>query len=362
MAEEQEDRSTDDLSDEASPQRLEDYRKKGMVAQSREVSALVAIMGAAAATYVFAPQMVGQLAEFMREVFNADLAARMNFGSNSVVGTALLKALKVAIAIGLPICIAGFILGIIGSVAQIGAVFTFEPLSPDINKIDPIAGFKRLFSMRHLIDSLRTVAKMIIVVTVAYFVAKPEILNSPRYLVSDPSSLFGAYAHSAEIMFLALFGTLAVFAALDFFHQRWEFGKKVRLTKQEAKEEHKEREGDPQIKARIRAVQREMARRRMMEAVKKADVVVTNPTHIAVALQYSKDSMFAPKVVAKGADFVAQKIKKLAADAGVPMVENVPLARTLYKSVKIGQYVPRALYQAIAEVLAYVYRLKNRKF
>ena len=131
------------------------------------------------------------------------------------------------------------------------------------------------------------------------------------------------------------------------------------MTKAEAKQEFKEREGDPQIKARIRSVQREIARRRMMEAVKKADVVVTNPTHIAVALKYERDSMSAPKVVAKGADFLAQKIKKIASDAGVPLVENVTLARAIHKSVKIGQVIPHNLYQAVAEVLAYVYRLRG---
>jgi flagellar biosynthetic protein FlhB len=149
---------------------------------------------------------------------------------------------------------------------------------------------------------------------------------------------------------------------IDFAYQRWEYNKGLRLTKQEAKEEFKEREGDPKIKARVRAVQREIARRRMMEAVKKADVIVTNPTHIAIAISYDKDKMDAPRVVAKGADHLAERIKKIAAEAGVPLVENVPLARTLYKSVKVGKAVPRALYQAVAEVLAYVYRLRNRKF
>jgi flagellar biosynthetic protein FlhB len=141
-----------------------------------------------------------------------------------------------------------------------------------------------------------------------------------------------------------------------------EYSKNLRMTKQEAKQEHKEREGDPHIKARIRGIQRDMARKRMMQAVKKADVIVTNPTHIAIAIVYDKSDMAAPKVVAKGADFLAQKIKQIASEAGVPLVENVPLARTLYKSVKVGQYIPRALYQAVAEVLAYVYRLKRRDF
>jgi flagellar biosynthetic protein FlhB len=163
------------------------------------------------------------------------------------------------------------------------------------------------------------------------------------------------------VIFLTLIGVLGIFAAIDFSIQRFQYNKSLRLTKAEAKQEHKEREGDPQIKARIRAIQRDMARKRMMNAVKKADVIITNPTHIAIAVVYDREKMMAPKVIAKGADFIAQRIKKVAAEAGIPLVENVPLARTLYKTVKTGQYVPRALYQAVAEVLAYVYRLKGKR-
>ena len=141
--------------------------------------------------------------------------------------------------------------------------------------------------------------------------------------------------------------------------QKWDYGKNVRVTRKEAKEEHKQHEGDPLVKSRIRTIQREMSRKRMLEDVKNADVVITNPTHIAVALEYKKEGMAAPKVVAIGADFIAQKIKKVAAENNIPLVENVPLARTLFKSVKIGQFIPRSLYQAVAEVLAYVFKLKG---
>jgi flagellar biosynthetic protein FlhB len=161
-------------------------------------------------------------------------------------------------------------------------------------------------------------------------------------------------------MFVYLIGVLGVFALVDFGFQKWEYRKGLRMTKQEAKQEFKEREGDPQLKARVRAVQRDMARKRMMEAVRKADAIITNPTHIAVAIVYDKDSMAAPKVVAKGADFLAERIKKTAIEAGIPLVENVALARTLFKTVKVGKYIPRALYQAVADILSYVYRLKGR--
>ncbi len=262
----------------------------------------------------------------------------------------------------LPICVAGFLAGIFGSFAQIGTIFSFDPISPDLEKIDPIKGFQRLFSIKQLLEALRLIVKMVAVAWVCYALIRAEVIHSPEYLSIAPESIFGTYAHAATVIFFALIAVLGVFAAFDYGLQRWDFSKNVRLTKEEAKQEFKEREGDPQIKARIKSIQREVARRRMMQAVKKADVIITNPTHVAVALVYDRKKMSAPKVVAKGADLIAQQIKKVAAAAGVPMVENVPLARAIFKSVKVGQAVPRALYQAVAEVLAYVYRLKNKDF
>jgi flagellar biosynthetic protein FlhB len=266
----------------------------------------------------------------------------------------------IMIRVGLPVCLAGFVVGAVGSFAQIGSIFTFEPLSPDLTKLNPIQGLQKMFTLKQALDGVRLILKMTVVLAVTYALVKSQVLRAPAQLGLEPRQLLSSYGSAAKGIFLALVGVLAVFAAIDFGMQRWEYSKNLRMTKQEAKQEHKEREGDPQIKARIRSVQREMARRRMMQAVKKADVIVTNPTHIAIALVYERGSMAAPKVVAKGADFLAQRIKKVAAEAGVPLVENVPLARTLYKTVKVGQFIPRSLYQAVAEVLAYVYRLKNR--
>lgn len=330
-----------------------------MVSQSREVSGLIALMAAGMATYMLTPRMGTALAEYMREVFRTDLSSRLDLGSTQVLHSTMMRGLEILLSIALPIGLAGFLLGILGSFAQIGSIFSFDPLQPDINKINPLEGAKRLYSVRHLKESFRTIFKSVIVIAVCYALVKKQVLMSGTWMGTEPQSLIGAYGGAAKVIFLSLLGTLSVFAGIDFFLQRHEHNKGLRLTKQEAKQEHKEREGDPQIKARIRAIQRDMARKRMMNAVKKADVIITNPTHIAVALVYDRENMAAPKVVAKGADFIAQRIKKIAAENGVPMVENVPLARTLYKTVKVGQYIPRALYQAIAEVLAYVYRLKN---
>ncbi|MBS1960984.1 MAG: flagellar biosynthesis protein FlhB [Bdellovibrionales bacterium] len=361
MAENQEDRSTEDLLDEASQARIDEMREKGQVAQSRELVGLLSLLAAAATLWMFAPKIGLDIAEYMRETLRVDEAVKMNFSDKSALNLALMKCLKLIVMIGLPISMAGFVFGVAGSFMQIGSIFSFEPLTPNLEKIDPIKGAMRFLSMKFLFESFRMMIKVVVSVYVAYLLVKSEVLTSPELMITDPSRVLAAFSASGRTVFLVLIAIGTVFAGIDYWLQRREWMKQVRLTRQEAKEEAKEREGNPQVKARIRSIQREMSRKRMMAAVKKADVIVTNPTHIAIAIQYDKDKMLAPKVVAKGADFVAQKIKALAAEAGVPTVENVPLARTLYKSVKINQYIPRALYQAVAEVLAYVYRLRNRK-
>jgi flagellar biosynthetic protein FlhB len=297
--------------------------------------------------------------EYMAEVFRADEVSRMRLEETGTLREVAYRGLRLVAAVGLPVSLAGFFVGIVASFAQVGSIFTFEPLQWDLAKINPLQGLQRLLSIKHILDSLRVLLKTVLAGYVAYLLVKSRVLDASGILGVDAHSVAGLYGSSARAIFLSLLGVFGVFALVDFFLQRWEWSKKVRLTKQEAKQEHKEKEGDPQIKARVRSIQREMSRRRMMEAVKKADVIITNPTHIAIAIQYQQEKMAAPRVVAKGADFVAQKIKKMAQEAGIPLVENVPLARTLYKSVKLNHTIPRALYQAVAEVLAYVYRLKK---
>lgn len=337
-------------------------RRKGQVAQSRELTGLLALLAAAVTAYALSPKMGADLAEFMRETLRTDLSARLDLGGAHVMQGIFHKALRVLAMAVLPICVAGFLFGVAGSITQVGSVFSTDPLTPDMSKISPLAGLKRMFSGRQVVEAVRLIFKMIVVVSIAYGLVKTQVMRSGSQMGTEPVAYFASYASAAKSIFLTLVTVLMLFAALDWFLTRREYQGKLKMTKQEAKQEHKERDGDPQIKARIRAVQREIARRRMMAAVKKADVIITNPTHIAIAIVYNRETDAAPKVVAKGADLMAQKIKQIAAGAGVPLVENVPLARTLFKTVKINQHVPRALYQAIAEVLAYVYRIKNRGF
>ena len=331
-----------------------------MVFQSREVTGLAVLLVATFMTYGASPQITRSFSEFMEEVFRTDLSSRLDLGAPQVVRTLLLKTLLQMSGVILPICGSAFVVGVLVSFIQVGSIFSWDPVTPDFEKVNPVAGFKRLFSTKQMIEGLRIILKMLVVFAVIYFTLKTQIFSAPILMGNDLNSVGALYGKIFKEISLGLLAALSVFAGFDFAYQRWEYMKNLRLTKQEAKQEHKEQDGDPQIKARIRAIQREVSRRRMMQAIKKADVVITNPTHIAIAIVYDKSAMSAPKVIAKGADLIAQKMKDVAREAGVPMVENIPLARALFKSVKVGQAVPRALYQAVAEVLAYVYRLKKR--
>ena len=361
MAENKDDRNTEDLSDEASPYRLEEFRKKGQVSQSKELVAIGVALATGMALFALAPRMGEELMNFMKDTFSSAIAVKPGDKIEALAGARLIQMLKVLAAVGLPVVLAGFLLGIIGHLGQIGFLFTTEPLTPDFDKINPLNGLKRLLSVRNLIETVRVVFKGLVLCFVAYGVIKSQIYQSPELIFKNPTMVFNVLGEAGKSLFFSLFGILALFAGIDFVLQRREFGKQVRVTKQEAKQESKEQEGNPLIKSRIRSIQREMARKRMMQAVRKADVIITNPTHIAIALQYDKDKMIAPRVVAKGADFLAERIKKIAIEAEIPMVENVPLARAIFKSVKIGQIIPRHLFQAVAEILAYVYKLKNKK-
>jgi flagellar biosynthetic protein FlhB len=361
MAENNEDRSPEDLSEDASPYRLEEFRRKGQVSQSKELVALAVAMACGMALFGFAPAMGKDIIAFMKDIFTDGLSVKPGDHMDQIAASKLMAGIKVFAMAGLPVAAVGFFLGIAGHLSQIGFLFTTEPLTPDFEKINPLAGLKRFFSTRNLIETARVTFKGIILVWVSYSILKTAIYKSPELIFKHPTAIFEVMGDAGKDLFFSLCGILFVFAAIDFVLQRREFGKQVRVTKQEAKQESKEQEGDPLIKARIRSVQREMARKRMMQAVKKADVIITNPTHIAIALVYDKDKMVAPRVVAKGADLVAQRIKQIAAEANIPMVENVPLARAIFKSVKIGQIIPRNLFQAVAEVLAYVYKLKNKR-
>jgi flagellar biosynthetic protein FlhB len=267
--------------------------------------------------------------------------------------------LKKALFVLAPIFLVALIFAMSSSLMQVGILYNEEALKPDLKKIDPMAGLKRLFSMRSIVEGVKAVAKVVMVATIVMLIVKEEVVRVPVLVQFSVEQLF-SYFGDISIKLIAAVGVfMLVLAGFDFAFQKFDMEKQMRMSKQEIKEEHKNREGDPLIKSRIRRTQREMANKRMMADVPTADVIVTNPTHIAVAIKYEKGWM-APMIVAMGADLVAEKIKTIAKENKIPVIENKPLARAMFKTLKVGSVIPRELFQAVAEVLAYVYKLKNR--
>ena len=252
------------------------------------------------------------------------------------------------------------IAGAIGNFLQFGLLFTTEPLKFDLTKLDPVKGIKRLFSTRALIELLKSVLKISLIGTVTTMILWINISNVLSLSFKSPWAALITVSKLTVLMGIAASIVLLFIAVLDYFYQKFEYEKNLKMSKQDIKDEYKNTEGDPLIKSKIKQRQREMAMRRMMQEVPQADVVITNPTHYAIALKYDEETMDAPKVVAKGTDFIAQKIKLIAKENDVVMVENRPLARAMYDQVEIGQRIPDEFFKAVAEVLAYVYRVKRK--
>ena len=259
----------------------------------------------------------------------------------------------------LPLMLAILAAGVSAHIAQFGVLFTTETLTPKLSRLSPISGAKRLLSLRSLVELAKSVLKVVAIGAAAYFLIRSELQLMPELILGSVVDIMSFTGRVAFKISLGACVTLIVLAALDYAYQRWEYEKNLRMTKQEVKDEYKQTEGDPKVKARIRSIQLDVARRRMMEAVPEADVVITNPTHLAVALRFDASKMSAPCVVAKGAGHIAERIKTIANQHHVPIVENKPLARTLLSSVDIGDSIPVELYKAVAQILAYVYRLKG---
>jgi flagellar biosynthetic protein FlhB len=267
---------------------------------------------------------------------------------------------EVLLKTAFPVMLSILFIGLFVNFFQVGIQFNTEQLSFKLDNLNPINGLGRIFSKRSLVELLKSLVKIIVIGAFIYSYLKDEILAMPQFLFYDLNT---SLSQMADIIFLLAFkviGVLIVLGVMDYGYQRWQTTQDLKMTKQEVKDEFKQTEGDPQIKGKIRSKQREMAMSRMMQEVPKADVIITNPTHYAVALSYQK-GMTAPKVVAKGKDITAQRIKSLARESDVPLVENVALARALYASTEIGDFIPHELYQSVAEVLAYVYRLKEKR-
>ena len=341
--------------EQATPKRLDEARKKGQVPRSTELSIAAVCVAAAAAIYTLGGSAAGKLAELMRG--SLTLSAQEAVGEG-VIWPALMNAGLHALWIILPILGATFIAALAAPLAIGGWNISGQALIPQFSRLNPAAGLGRMFSARGTVELGKGIAKVLIVSAIGWVLLKgmtPQMMG----LSSEP--LEGAISHSAALAGYALlvltFGLVAI-AAFDVPFQLWQHSRDLKMTREEIKEEYKESEGSPETRGRIREAQRALARGRMMQEVPKADVVITNPTHFAVALRYDEKRNRAPVVVAKGTDLLAARIREIAAENGVPLVAAPPLARALYRSVELGHEVPAALYVTVAQVLTYVYQLK----
>jgi len=257
-----------------------------------------------------------------------------------------------------PLLLAIFSIALLVNYFQVGFVLSTDSIQPKLSKINPISGFQRLFSIRSLVELTKNVFKIFVVAFLVYITIKGEIEN---FIPLSDQSVGEILVYIGRLAFKIVFRTcllLIILAIFDYLYQRWEFEKNLKMSKQEVKDELKQTEGDPIIKARIKRLQREAARKRMMASVPKADVVITNPTYLAVAIHYDQSKMSAPKVVAKGRGHIAEKIRKIATENKVAIVEDKPMAQILYKMVNVDEVIPTNLYKAVAEVLAFVYSMK----
>lgn len=346
--------------EEPTTKKLEDARKKGQTMKSVDVTTASTLLVFFALLKVLVgfignrfldgfPMLMGQVADYAKEEFTVNRAC-------VILG----QVLQHMIITALPLFIAGYVVTVISILVQVKWKVTAEPLKPKFDKFNPVSGMKRLFSKDKLMELFKSVAKVLVLSYVVYDYLRDQwnlVLDMYSYTLSQAIELIGTTVINIGLRISLFF--LAI-AAVDFFYQKWKFHQDMMMSKQEVKDEYKNSEGDPKVKSQQRARMQQASQRRMMQELPKADVVITNPTHLAVALLYDKENHQAPVVLAKGADYLAQRIKDVARENAVEIVENKPLARMLYHNVEIGAEIPPELYQAVAEILAYVYGLKGK--
>lgn len=350
--------SEQERTEEATSQRREDFRRRGQVAQTKELSSVFMLLGLALLMWMMGKYFLENIFDTYRMAF--DLIRPEILRENNITGYLAAFGIKAAMILA-PILLFALVFSIGASVLQTGLLFSEEALSPDLNKMNPLTGFKRIFSLRNLMEGVKSLAKFAAIGGVVYKILSGVMTGLPELTLFSPTQTMGFLV---TLIFKLLFSVgilMLVIAIADYFFQRFTLENEMKMTKQEIRDEVKTREGDPLIKARIRKIQKETAQRRMMSDVPKADVIITNPTHIAIALKYNPEKYAAPILLAKGQDHVAMKIRELAKEHNIPIVENKPLARAIFKTMELGQVIPRELFAAVAEVLAYVFKLKKKK-
>jgi flagellar biosynthetic protein FlhB len=355
MADEQEDgEKTEDPSDH----RIEEFRKKGDVASSRELTSVLVLAACLMTLSLSLVFIFEQMTSYIEWLYTLDLNAAFEPKALHTITT---RTFMVAAKCSAPVLFVAMCIGVLAQVAQIGFLYSPDILELNFERVNPLSGIKKLFSKQAMFETVKGIIKFAVIISVVYVYMKEDIVKYNTFMHMEVSqSFFQAKDLLMKISFAILL-SWGVIAMLDFAWQKYTYKQKLMQTKQQTKQESKEQDGNPEVKQRIRQIQREMASKRMIQDVKTADVIITNPTHISIVLKYDSETMVSPLIVGKGQDHLAMKIREIAKQHNIPIVENVLLARTLYKTVKVGHPVPRNMYKAIAEVLAFVYKLKKKR-
>jgi flagellar biosynthetic protein FlhB len=351
--------SSGEKTEKATPKKRRDARERGQVLKSTEVNTAFCCIVMFTLLLLIWPSVTVQMADVFTDFLSPSLLSR---GGELSQQTAIIVFTRAAVSVGkimLPIMGTALAAGIVINLLQVGFLFTTKTLSPKLDRISPLKGFSRIFSTRTLTELVKSILKVTVMGYIAYTSYRALLTEFPNYIGADIYDMFLGMTNTAFMIALKMAAAFALIAAGDYLFQWWKFEKDMRMTKQEVKDEYKMTEGDPQIKGKIRQKQRQMSAMRMMAQVPTADVVITNPTHFAVALKYEDGVSDAPVVVAKGQDFIARKIKQTAAEHGIEIVENKMLARALCESCELGDVIPQEFYQVVADILVYVYRKKH---
>ncbi len=340
-----------------SAKRRGEARKKGQVVSSREITSAMLLLGGVWGLSKMGPPLILKTRAFMMHTWSSFSSSTMTAEGFYAL---LVFSVQQSLMILAPMILFLTAIAVVSTGTQHKWLWTFQVLSPNWSRLNPMTGFGRLFSLRAIVELAKTLIKFITVGYVTYLAIQKEIPDILVAIQTEPAQILGTVG--GMVFRLALWSGLAIaiLSVGDYLYNWWEHEKGLKMSRKELKDEARQSEGDPLVKSRIRSVQREMARKRMMAEVPKAEVVITNPTALAIALMYKPETMEAPRVVAKGAGFIAQRIRELAKEHDVPIIENKPLAREIFKLVKVGEYIPSKFYRAVAEILAYVLRLRGK--
>ena len=350
----------DNKTEQATPKRKEEARKEGQVAVSRDVSTAAMLLGGVGLLGAMLPVGLQKMTEMTRQGLTLPFPGEWYRDlSIDQVYTILIQTAVTVGSLSFPIVAGVVLLGSAATLLQTGFLWRTNAFKLDWSRISPAKGFARLASLRSVMELIKGLLKIALVTGIGIWITRYEVLRIPELIQFELSGVLPLAGSLAFKIGLAVSGVIALLAVLDYAYQRYEWERSLRMSKQEIREEQKAAEGDPLIKSRVRTVQRELVKKRMLAAVKTADVVITNPTHLAVALKYDTATMAAPVVVAKGAGVIAERIRELARHHNVPVVENKFVARTIFKLVDIGKEIPHDLYRAVAEILAFVYRARG---